>query len=780
MIRCISGYWLVAAFLLLPFAPLRGQSVGLVLSGGGAKGLSHVGVIKALEENNIPIDYICGTSMGAIVGGLYAIGYTPDEMVEIFKSSAFESWFKGRPEQNYTNCFYKDDPSPKMFTFSFGSKLVQRKDMEGEERRVKVDLPTSLISPFPMDLAVIQIFAPASEAAGEDFNNLMVPFFCMASDISEKRAVMLNRGNLSAAVRASMTYPLYFKPVIIDSTLLFDGGFYDNFPWRTMKHEYNPDYIIGAKCVTGDMRLDEDDLYTQLSNMLMVQTDYEISSDNGLVIERKYPFGLMEFNKVDDIVQMGYENALRYVDSIKMRVKREVAPEQRKEMRSGFREKWKPLKFSSGISFNEGVPEGQKEFILKNMRTEGDELEFGQLKRGYYQVAATNLLRTFYPSYTSCGDSLPVLNLKVAAASPWRVSIGGNISSSSLNQGYLGVSYSRLARNPWKVGANMNVGKYYKGGKLGFRHNIGVMPLTYYSAEFTTHQFDYYNGNQNLFASDKMPGNIQRLEYYSRATVATMLSVRRNLILKGSFVAGGEHYKYYQTDEYVSDDIPDRTFITLLSPMVGIERNTVDYSMYPTSGHRGEIYLRYDYAMESFRSGTTSPDLESYDFKRHRRVVGRFNYESYIRASRWFSLGVMADVTLSQENRLGDYIATMMYMPAFRPLPHNSTIMMENYRAASYIGAGLSPVFKFLPSLYIHTNVSYFCPYRQIYRVGKGDYAFSGKFPGGAVIANMAFVWQSPLGPVSFAATYYQNGEYKWYPQFNIGFLIFNRKAHEF
>src|SRR5574344_2208162 len=90
-------------------------TVGVVLSGGGAKGLSHVGVLKALEENNIPIDYICGTSMGAIVAGLYAIGLTPDEMLYLFKTKEFESWYKGMPEQSYASYFYKPSPDPKMF-----------------------------------------------------------------------------------------------------------------------------------------------------------------------------------------------------------------------------------------------------------------------------------------------------------------------------------------------------------------------------------------------------------------------------------------------------------------------------------------------------------------------------------------------------------------------------------------------------------------------------------------------------------------------------------------
>ena len=98
----------------------RRQGVGLVLSGGGAKGLSHIGVIKALEENNIPIDYIGGTSIGAIIGGLYAIGYTPDQMIDLFKSKEFEAWSKGKAEIPYAAFFYQNAPDATMANITFG------------------------------------------------------------------------------------------------------------------------------------------------------------------------------------------------------------------------------------------------------------------------------------------------------------------------------------------------------------------------------------------------------------------------------------------------------------------------------------------------------------------------------------------------------------------------------------------------------------------------------------------------------------------------------------
>ena len=226
---------IISAFI---FSNINGQSVGLVLSGGGAKGLSHIGVIRALEENNIPIDYIAGTSMGAIIAGLYSIGLTPDEMLILFRSQEFNSWYRGKFEEGYATYVYKRSPNPEM-----ASVALRRTN----KNRLSIHIPTSLVSPYPMDLAVMQLFASSAAVAEYDFDKLMIPFRCVAADIANKKPFIMRRGDLGSAVRASMTYPFLFQPIIIDSTLLFDGGFYNNFPWDVVIKDFNPDILIGLE-----------------------------------------------------------------------------------------------------------------------------------------------------------------------------------------------------------------------------------------------------------------------------------------------------------------------------------------------------------------------------------------------------------------------------------------------------------------------------------------------------------------------------------------------------
>ncbi|MBO7272908.1 MAG: patatin-like phospholipase family protein, partial [Bacteroidaceae bacterium] len=115
---------LISTILVLTILPamLCAQKVGLVMSGGGARGLAHIGVIKMLEENNIPIDYVAGTSMGAIVAALYSMGYTPDEMIQVMKSDDFQRWYTGSLDQNYMYYFKKNKDVPDLFSVHFSFK----------------------------------------------------------------------------------------------------------------------------------------------------------------------------------------------------------------------------------------------------------------------------------------------------------------------------------------------------------------------------------------------------------------------------------------------------------------------------------------------------------------------------------------------------------------------------------------------------------------------------------------------------------------------------------
>ncbi|MCK5823420.1 MAG: patatin-like phospholipase family protein, partial [Bacteroidales bacterium] len=212
--------YIILLFILITFKTnIYSQKVGLVLSGGGAKGIAHIGVIKALEENGIPIDYVAGTSMGAIIGGLYAIGLTPEEMEDLIKSDDFQKWAFGKLEESDTYFFKMKEKN---------SSMVEMKFTTDKDSVLKPILPTNIIPNHQMDLAFLKIYSQACAKANYNFDSLFIPFRCVATDIYKNKAVAFSQGVLSSTIRASMTFPFYFKPITIKNTLFFDGGMKNN------------------------------------------------------------------------------------------------------------------------------------------------------------------------------------------------------------------------------------------------------------------------------------------------------------------------------------------------------------------------------------------------------------------------------------------------------------------------------------------------------------------------------------------------------------------------
>lgn len=213
--------------LLLTEAVAQEPKIGLVLGGGGAKGAAEVGVLKVLEEAGIKPDYICGTSIGSIVGGLYAAGYSAAELETMFQTQEWLSLLTDR-SSSLANEPYKVDND---VTYIFGFPIIDRKAkglgvMKGSSIEHMLD---SMVC-----------------AKGcKDFQSLKIPFCCVAADIRSGTEVILREGSLARAMRASMAIPAIFKPVEIDDRKLVDGGMLNNLPVDVCR-EMGADIIIAV------------------------------------------------------------------------------------------------------------------------------------------------------------------------------------------------------------------------------------------------------------------------------------------------------------------------------------------------------------------------------------------------------------------------------------------------------------------------------------------------------------------------------------------------------
>ena len=433
-LRFILSLCLVA----LATVSLHAQKVGLVLSGGGAKGLTHIGIIRALEENNIPIDYVAGTSMGAIVGSLYAMGYSPDEMEKVIKSDDFKRWYTGNIEEKYVYYFKRNPPTPEFVNI--------RVSIKNPLHKVKTQiLPSSVVNPVQMNLAFVELFSQATASCRNDFDKLFIPFRCVASDVYNKRPIIFNRGDLGDAVRASMSFPAVFKPIEIDSILAYDGGIYNNFPVNIMAKDFHPDIIIGSVVSSNPGKPKEGDLFGQLESMIMQKTDYTLPDSLGILMTFKYDnVNLMDFDRFDELHDIGYNRAIQLMDSIKNRISRRMDYRLLEKKRMAYRNDLPAFRFRN-IIIN-GVNHQQQKYIRKEFHVEEDgTFNLEELRRGYFRLMSDNMISEVIPHATyNPADSIFDLHLNVKMEDELSLRVGGNVGSNGSNQVYVGATYHNL------------------------------------------------------------------------------------------------------------------------------------------------------------------------------------------------------------------------------------------------------------------------------------------------------------------------------------------------
>ena len=211
--------------------PRERLRVGLVLGGGGARGAAHIGVLRELERLRVPIDAIAGTSMGAVVGGLYAAGYTPDELAELVTGIDWAAVLADTPRRDDLNYRRKEDDAQFPIRFELGIR-------DGELR-----MPMGLVQGHRLGLLLHQLTLPVANV--EDFDSLPIPFRAVAADLTNASRVVIDHGDLAAAMRASMSVPGVFAPAEIDGRMLADGGLVDNLPIDVIR-EMNVDVIIAV------------------------------------------------------------------------------------------------------------------------------------------------------------------------------------------------------------------------------------------------------------------------------------------------------------------------------------------------------------------------------------------------------------------------------------------------------------------------------------------------------------------------------------------------------
>lgn len=301
---------------LLPYRTVIRPRVGLALSGGGARGFAQIGVLKALEEAQIPIDMIAGTSIGAVIGGLYAIDYSPAMLQQIIEGIDWSRLFSNAPRRRDLFLSQKQENARHFFQLRFDG--------------IKPYIPQALSAGQQLSAILNDLHLQSRYSYRRDFDNLRFPYRAIATDFISGERVILKDGDLSQAMLASMAIPLLFTPTEIEGRLLVDGGLVDNFPTDVVR-EMGADLVIGVNTLSPLRTVDliqlpweQADQVTSIMQKpfiqkLMQNADILISPDLDNRIST-------DFSKPAESIEIGYRAAKKLIPEIYTRLKLPSTP----------------------------------------------------------------------------------------------------------------------------------------------------------------------------------------------------------------------------------------------------------------------------------------------------------------------------------------------------------------------------------------------------------------------------------------------------------------------
>lgn len=740
------------------------ETVGLVLSGGGAKGIAHIGVIKALEDADIPVDYVAGTSMGAIIGSLYSCGWNPEQMLDLILSPGFKYWSSGTLNRKLEYYVSMRQPTPKWITFN-----PDRNDSTNIFSHI---IPTSLINPIPMNLEFLELYSPYTEQCHENFNDLFVPFRCVTSDVYHKHKIVLKSGSLGDAVRASMSFPLVFKPIEIDGVLVYDGGIYDNFPVDVMRNDFHPDFIIGVSVSGPDHKPKAGDIYSQLEDMIIQNNDYNLPADEGVKIQVPVlNFGVLAWNDAREIYEIGYKTGLSMVDSIKKRLPARESLADVTARREKFAKATPTVLFDSIVVT--GATPGQARYLKSLFEVKQDKKDkktepigLAQVKDGYYRAVSEGKLYNLLPQAKFGADGNNTLLLEASVKSPWSVGVGGWITSSTNSLLYLTAGYHTLNFNSLSVDVGAWLGQSYYGVQLKGKIALTSTSPTYLELEGVLSRQKYYD-NEILFYESDNPSYINNLQQFLRLSYSWAMGRPAKGYV--SLTYGRELDTYYPR---INSDYfrlyKDKTVYHIVAFKGGMELNTLNNLMYPSQGKEWLWNLIIAHEESQLRIY----EAERLDKWQHHFTGSlELKWLQYFNLHKNISLGAMANGIATVAKLYQDYTSTMMHAPAFAPTPSTRNYFNTAFRSPNYLAAGLIPIWMPFSNAQLRGDFYLFCPVRNISADSSGLAQYDGWFKNPKFMGEVAAVYNFPFASLSLYVNYLSAPKANW--NFGINFGLF-------
>jgi NTE family protein len=763
ILKGLLSFLFITLCSLLIVTSLQAQRVAVVLSGGAAKGGAHIGVLRALEENQVPVNYIIGTSIGAVVGGLYAAGYSPDEIEKLMDSKEFQHWASGGTDDQYMYYFHKEDANASWITTSFDFT-----------KKITSILPSQLIKTYDIDFQIMHLLSQANAVAAGNFNNLMVPFRCVVADIDTTSQMVLRDGDLSTAIRGSMSLPLVYTPVVIKNKLVYDGGMYNNFPCDVALKDFNPDVIIGSRVALRYNKPDRDDIVSQLLTMLMERQSDTIVYRNSVMIVPNIPsINLLDFSKTALLADSGYAATIRKLGEIRKLVRDSVSLETLKKRRLEFNTK-KPVLLFDSIHVT-GLNKAQSGYLRQILKHGARTISIDELQHEYFRFIDEGFIKSIFPvARYNVKTGFFDLYLDVVKSNKFGAQFGGNFSLGSNSEAFLELQYKYLWTKSLRFLANGYFGKVYSSAKTGGRIDFNSKIPWFIEANYTYNHFNYFK-SASFFFDDKTPNYIIESEYFGE--LKTGIPITNTGKLSMGIAYAYTNNRYYQDNIFTRTDTADQTSFNFLSQVVSFDLNSLNRKQFSNSGVRLYLAISHINGTEEMEPGSTAINKTIFSGY-HDWFMFHLMYDNYFDSWGPLKFGFYAEGVLSNQPLFSNYTSSLLYAPAFQPIPESQAYFLPPFRSANYAATGLKVIVRIYKKVEYRVEGYIFLPYREIRRDPVDFTAYYGpKFTDRSFMASTAMVYTSPLGPVSLSVNYYDKMPDHFTINFNFGFIIFNKRA---
>ncbi len=570
--KVLSLFLLLIIVLNIQTFSSERPKIALVLSGGGAKGFAHIGVLKVLEKNGIRPDFVVGTSIGGLIGGLYSIGYSPDQLEELVLTLKWDEYLSDDFPREYTYIYEKEEQDRYLLSFLIDSKTG-------------IKLPAGFIQ--GQNIMNLLCRLTGKYHAAKDFSKLPIPFKCVACNIATGEEVVLDSGFLPEALFATMAIPTVFAPMNIDNKLLVDGGIVNNFAVDVAK-KMGADFVIGvdiqSKLLAQNDIKDFADVAGQLTTLLGNDKYLENKQNCDILISPDISsFGTSDFSRESAkiLIARGQLAAMSMVDSIKIIFEANHIP-----LDTSYSE----YEFKNHFNINNviayGVGSTSLNYILEktNFNFPGS-YDFDRINEGIRKLYGTNTYKIIY--FKLLDEQDKILELKVREKPTDYVNAG--FAYNSLDKASILINLT--LRNQMFGGARFSLDFIIAkttSVKGSFQFIQTGLPELNLEAEYRQVDFEIFNKKDKISDND--------INYF-RGDISTLSSIGNNYLMGigGRFERFDISTFFSTTYKNEIEDKLKKNFFTLYAK---IKFDNLDDKYLPKSGSK--ILLEYDYSANKF------------------------------------------------------------------------------------------------------------------------------------------------------------------------------------